>query len=342
MLQETNTEKHTPTISSKETSIKAKANPQTLSEERIEAFGKENLTINSVKSKKRTKTANGGLQITEKPITKNISILRNSIPDLVAQKYMEDYKFCLSSFPENFRVEFTEHLLECLNLLENYLLNSTEETRKGYIDNENSFLRKHGKRLRTYNQRRFYLYYGDKLILSEKDIYTTKEWNKLPQEQKSLNKEEYSQFIQICRNRLYNERHYLLLEQLPEDERNIVLAAESGLHANNLNQNETIDYKTGRKRKITRSALDKMTCLNQEQTALLAYYLQKERVFLKGEYLNDREIGVAFEVLTGYSRETIRQTVGKFAKSISVTNLKEIDQLLTRVKKSIGEDMKGI
>jgi hypothetical protein len=95
-----------------------------------------------------------------------------------------------------------------------------------------------------------------------------------------------------------------------------------------------------KKGKVKREAQDKLTCLNQEQTVLLMYYLQKEKVLLKDEYLTDMDAGKAFEMLTGYSQHTLRQNLGKFHLFQNKANLKELDNLLTRLKISIDKDLK--
>ncbi|MFZ9846628.1 MAG: hypothetical protein ACO3EE_00575 [Flavobacteriales bacterium] len=95
-----------------------------------------------------------------------------------------------------------------------------------------------------------------------------------------------------------------------------------------------------KKGKVKREAQDKLTCLNQEQTVLLMYYLQKEKVLLKNEYLTDMDAGKAFKLLTGYSQHTLRQNLSKFHLYQNKANLKEIDNLLTRLKIAIDKDLK--
>lgn len=95
-----------------------------------------------------------------------------------------------------------------------------------------------------------------------------------------------------------------------------------------------------KKGKVKREAQDKLTCLNQEQTVLLMYYLQKEKVLLKDEYLTDIDAGKAFETPTGYSQHTLRQNLSKFHLFQNKANLKELDNLLTRLKISIDKDLK--
>ena len=253
---------------------------------------------------------------------------RRLVPSLLARKYMKDYEASAAEFPEDKRVEFLEHLLESLDIVEAYMSSPTKENWKVFADKENAFLKKHGKRLKIYRQKRMYLYYGDSIVLCEKAIYTTEEWNSLSREKQKLNPEEFSEFAKCCRNSLYIDREFLLLEQSPEDEREEGFNGTGGGKGN------------GKIKKIKRTANDNLTCLSQEQTVLLMYYLQKEGVLLKGEYLSDMDAGKAFEILTGYSPNTLRQNLSKFNLYLNRTNLTEIDNLLTRLKTAIGEGLK--
>jgi len=98
-----------------------------------------------------------------------------------------------------------------------------------------------------------------------------------------------------------------------------------------------------RKNKVTRASEDKKTCLSLEQTVLLIHYLQQERVFLNDEYLNDTEMGTAFEILTGYSPNTIRINLGDshLQKNKSKINLTKVDKILSRLQIAVGNDLKG-
>ncbi|MHB8260345.1 MAG: hypothetical protein ACYDCN_05695 [Bacteroidia bacterium] len=97
------------------------------------------------------------------------------------------------------------------------------------------------------------------------------------------------------------------------------------------------------KNKVTRAAEDKKTCLSLEQTVLLIHYLQQERVFLNDEYLNDTEMGTAFEILTGYSPNTIRINLGDshLQKNKTKINLTKVDKILSRLQIAVGNDLKG-
>lgn len=253
---------------------------------------------------------------------------RRFVPSLLAKKYKKDFEASVAEFPEDKKIEFIEHLLECLDIIEGYTLSPTNENWKIYADKENAFLKKHGKRLKMYRQKNMPLYYGDSDLLVEKEIYSTEEWNSLSGEEQELSPKEFAIFFRYCRNYLHHRRDFLLLEQSPEDER----VEKNTLNGKAENQNK--------KDKIKREAQDKKTCLSQEQTALLIHYLKQERVLLNDEYLNNTDAGTAFEILTGYSQNTLRLNLGKYERFQNKINLKELDNLLTRLKIAIGKDLK--
>jgi hypothetical protein len=102
-------------------------------------------------------------------------------------------------------------------------------------------------------------------------------------------------------------------------------------------ENQSAKIKKG---KIKRESQDKLTCLSQEQTVLLMSFLQQERIFLKDEYLNKKDAGIAFEILTGYSQHTLRQNLSNAKDYQNKTNLKEIDNFLTRLKIAMDKALK--
>jgi len=260
--------------------------------------------------------------------TTDNSLDRRKAPDLLITQFIKDYRASLADFPDTKKVEFVEHILSCLDYAETFWKNETSANWKILADTENAFLKKHGKRLKTYRQKRMYLYYGDRHLLIEKGVYTTDEWNELSHEKQMFSPSEYASFFEDCRRVLYNERDFLLLEQNPEDETEEKNGKEKELQGISI------------KGKLKREAQDNKTYLSQEQTVLLMHYLQKERLFLNDEYLNKKEFGKAIEILTGYSQNTLRQDLGKYQNFQSKENLKKIDGLLTRLKITIDKDLK--
>jgi len=150
------------------------------------------------------------------------------------------------------------------------------------------------------------------------------------------NLNEFSRFLKICVRKhtntfLNSESIQTIQEWIDDKEKQQVISLQS-----------PIDTKLGkeRKNKAAREAEDKKTCLNQEQTVLLMHYLQQARVFLKDEDLQKIEFGQAFETLTGYSQNTLRQKLAKVSSFHNKENIKEIGNLLTRLQIAIDKDLK--
>jgi hypothetical protein len=87
---------------------------------------------------------------------------------------------------------------------------------------------------------------------------------------------------------------------------------------------------------------DKITCLNQEQTALLIYCLRQTKIILKDEFLNNKEAGRAFSILTGYSADTIRQNLNKseVARLATIKNIDTLNKALNDLLKFIDDQIK--
>jgi hypothetical protein len=102
----------------------------------------------------------------------------------------------------------------------------------------------------------------------------------------------------------------------------------------------TPDIKTKGKPKRERD--DKITCLNQEQTALLIYCLRETKIIFPDEFLNNKEAGHAFSILTGYSADTIRQNLNKseVARLATIKNIDAVTKALNDLLKFIENKVK--
>lgn len=110
------------------------------------------------------------------------------------------------------------------------------------------------------------------------------------------------------------------------------------------NANESLAKSESPKKRIGlfRQGDDKLTSLNREQTVLLIYYLQAVKVFLRDEYLTDTDAGRAFELLTGYSSNTIRQGLTKFMNYQNNHNLFELKRVLHQMVLKIEKDIAAL
>ncbi|MBL7892214.1 MAG: hypothetical protein JNL63_06265 [Bacteroidia bacterium] len=246
---------------------------------------------------------------------------RSSISASLTQKFFNDYKSVMKQYETEEQIELTKYLLNTFSIY-----HEGQETYPAKIkllkEKLESIQKKYGKKFKAYKNGQLHKYFHFDTVLAEKEIYTVEQYNKL--EEQSLTEKEKEIFIQYCYRGLQQHLDELYLESEPESK--VQLEGATG--------------KTKGKG-IKRDANDKITCLSQYQTVLLMYYLQQEKVFLRGEYLSDLDAGRAFEILTGYSQHTLRQNLSKYHLYQTTVNLKEIDNLLTRLKIAIGKDLKA-
>jgi hypothetical protein len=152
--------------------------------------------------------------------TENKTLNRSQfIPRLVTQ-YMSDAQQVIKEFPDKKKVAFTDHLLECLDIIEDFYQNDEKKSIwKKYAEIEKAFLEKHGKRLKLYKRKNFHYYYSNHYVLVEMGIISTEQFNVLPSEEQGLSIAEMQDFIFAVRNRLNLDREFSMLEQEPEDEK---------------------------------------------------------------------------------------------------------------------------
>lgn len=95
------------------------------------------------------------------------------------------------------------------------------------------------------------------------------------------------------------------------------------------------------KGRMLREAGDKLTSLNQVQTALLIQYMQKAGILLKDDYLTYTQAGKAFNILTGYSAHTLRQQLGTKGALVGVKHedYKELHAVITQLEAMIKLDV---
>src|ERR1019366_6593488 len=130
----------------------------------------------------------------------------------------------------------------------------------------------------------------------------------------SDNKTDFIRFLKLTLRKhgnrlLLPEQMETINEWIAEKEKEVALSG-------------TVEPKT--KVRIKRERDDKVTLLNQEQTALLIHCLRKTKVILIDEFLNNKEAGVAFSILTGYSADTLRQNLNK-SETANIATFKNVE-----------------
>jgi hypothetical protein len=248
---------------------------------------------------------------------------RKSFAMKLSMLYLKDLREIQKSFPDNLRLELLNHLLECVNIFEEYYANDKNPAIwKKFAVIEDAFYLKHRARLKLYNQKQLAHYFDPVFAITEKIELPLEQFNALPGEEQELKPQEIANIIFAVRNALSYERRHLLLESDPPDEQE---------NTKELNGN-------GKKHVLKREAGDKLTCLNLGETVLLLYYLQQAHIFLKDEYLKDVDAGRAFEILTGYSKHTVRMNLGKASMLLTKANAKALENVLDQIKSLIKHD----
>jgi hypothetical protein len=261
---------------------------------------------------------------------------------LLATKFKKDYREAAQSFPPDRKIELYEHLIECLKIYESMLYDPSDESWDKYINLENVFHKKEGKRLKVYSEKDMTIYFGDVNAFVKKGVFTPEQWKSFEPEKKEFTIDWAMFFIGLCRGMLIMECKSIWLELPPEDE--LEQKTTTNLDPTNqqieLNGNEAKEYRIEPpiRNRSKREADDNMTKLNQEQSVLLLDYLISHRYFLNGEYLRKNLAGLGFEILTGYSKTTTRQSLSDIEKIRTRKNLKEIEDLLKSVLISIDKD----
>lgn len=235
------------------------------------------------------------------------------------QKFVQDYEKSLEGFSSEERVLITDNLLAIIKC---FRKDKPDYDRAQELNEE--LHKKFKKRLTNYSNISPSEYFSEE---SQKHLDLQFDL-KLPEagEQKNFfNKEEQDNFLNKAENLLKNRKRNLYLQMEGADDENT-----GGL------QGKT-------KGKTKRERDDNVTKLNQEQTALLIYYLQSAKIILRDEYLNNKEAGQAFSILTGYSADSLRQNLNKseLQRISSKKNIDAVANALTTIQLLIDRELKS-
>jgi hypothetical protein len=137
---------------------------------------------------------------------------RIQVAALLAQQFVKDYEDVMEFYQPAVQLEITEHLLQLLQLVRQEA-GVTDAFWQQYKDQDTSLLKRYGKMLKPYIEKRFqgYFYYSEALV--EKGIYSTEAYNSLTPTEQGLTVNEISQFLQICHNVLDRARHYAYMKE---------------------------------------------------------------------------------------------------------------------------------
>lgn len=90
--------------------------------------------------------------------------------------------------------------------------------------------------------------------------------------------------------------------------------------------------------RIKRTKNDNITKLSLEQTALLIYFLRQSKIILGESYLPKTGAAEAIEILTGYSKNTLRPELSDL--SFNKENLSELQKAVSELNSLIQKELK--
>ncbi|HMT75474.1 MAG TPA: hypothetical protein PKA77_15485 [Chitinophagaceae bacterium] len=169
-----------------------------------------------------------------KALKKGTTIPRHQFVPVLVQGFIEAYRLLVGRYKEDLQLELTEHLLYMLGYMKEAAM-SPEETGAEYMqlkEREEALLQKHGRVLKPYRELHFEKYLSTDILLVEKEVITTEEYNGLPAEEQGLTQAEVLRFVRVCSQVLDSERQLLLLNREPEAEVKQAGAVESGAREN--------------------------------------------------------------------------------------------------------------
>lgn len=254
---------------------------------------------------------------------------RESVPARLAMKFADDCEKVMKHYTIEEQLELYKYLRELFRM---YLegTESTKENLKWMEDEIERLQRKLGQNYKHFMFGGILKYLVFDFLLATKDIYTREEFNTLKGGEQILSASEKAMFLDLAMRVIKTSITDLYLQSPPE--------GEAALKGKEEEKTETIRSKG----KIKREREDNLTRLNQEQTTLLVHFLQAGKIILRDEYLNNKEAGQAFSVLTGYSADSIRQNLSE-TELKRISNKKNLDSLsnaLTSLQLLIDKERK--
>ncbi len=99
-----------------------------------------------------------------------------------------------------------------------YFKTKDESIYSNYAERENELLKKYGKAFKPLASKQFHYLFNFSIILSQKEYYTTEEFNNLEDQENDLTELDIKQLTQAMNNLLHGELHFLYLEREPQFE----------------------------------------------------------------------------------------------------------------------------
>jgi hypothetical protein len=131
-------------------------------------------------------------------------------------KFFEQYNEMIAAYTPLQQVELTEHLMRMMQYLEAYAPEKNKEVYKEMAAAETALMKKYGKLLKPYLHQKFHVYFYYDMVLAEKDILTTEQYNNSVPGTQELSVTELEHFAKNCYRSLDTALYFLLKELEPE------------------------------------------------------------------------------------------------------------------------------
>jgi hypothetical protein len=244
---------------------------------------------------------------------------RHKFASSYLQKFGKDYEKSIEGFSPDEQIYITDTLLAVLECYKESPVNY-----KGAQKTHEELLKKYRSRLKNYNNMGIPSYFTEE-SLKHLELQYDLNVDDAGDAENFFTEEERQKFLAHAGSFLNQHKKMLYLHTEPEKAEKAELSG-------------TIKTKGKHKRELG----DRLTKLNQEQTALLIYCLQKGKLILKDEDLNNKEAGQAFSILTGFSADTLRQNLGKteLKRITTKKNIDAVHAVLTSLTILIDKEIK--
>lgn len=131
----------------------------------------------------------------------------------LARKFNNDYKSVMEKYAPDLQLAITSHLEQ---VLKSYL-ESPEHGYKEIYEAEMVLFEKYGSAMKHYSDMQFHKYFQPDIVLAEKEIFSTEEWNSLIDGQQEVSGEEMTEFINLILGQIGLSRRFMLLNRQLDD-----------------------------------------------------------------------------------------------------------------------------
>jgi hypothetical protein len=142
---------------------------------------------------------------------------RRMIAPMLAKKFDEDYKTVMQHYTIEEQIELTKHLINIVELFQEYQKDVTKDPFKSWQQEERILQEKYRDRLQPLKAKSFYKYFNYDIVITEKELFSPEEFNKMQPEEQVLTEKEIDTFLTLCHKDLNNALDYLYLE--PADDK---------------------------------------------------------------------------------------------------------------------------